>query len=114
MCSVRSAASGIIIGVAIAISAIGPGTAQADPGPTLSPDMQDQLFTSSLEHFGLLFNFPLERDQAQRACQQLRNGSDERSVIDDLVQKGSYSYDVASRIVIAGEGSYCIDVGAPR
>src|SRR6516165_5815065 len=55
------------IGVAIAISLVLATPAHADPTPTFNPSDPDSLFAYALNQSGLLFNFPLEKLQGQRA-----------------------------------------------
>jgi len=98
------------IGVAIAISLVLATPAHADPTPTFNPSDPDSLFAYALNQSGLLFNFPLEKLQGQRACHDYAAGDTSVQVIHNLMDKGSYSFDVANGIFSAAMAAYCLNV----
>jgi len=53
-----------------------------------------------------LFNFPLEKHEGQRACDDYRDGESSINLVYDLMRYGSYSFDVANAIVSSAISVY--------
>ncbi len=75
-----------------------PAYADLDPDATYA-----QLLASD----GVLFNFQLEKYQGQRLCKSLIDGQSTLSAIGDLMDMGSYSFDVANSIASSATVAYC-------
>lgn len=89
------------------VAVFGTGLAHANPDVG---NADDQKFMESLDRYGVLFSFNLEKMQAQRYCANLIAGTDKWRVvtaIDDLALNGGYSLDVAKGIAFSAQNAYC-------
>jgi hypothetical protein len=82
-------------------------SAPLPPGPG-HPGTDDD-FKRELADSGVLFNWPIERDQSRRACDEIRQGWNVLDVVHQLMRYGGYPFDIANHIVTAAEVAYCMD-----
>jgi hypothetical protein len=78
--------------------------AYANPDALNSDDYR---FMQLLENRGLLFNFKLQRYQAQRYCGAVINGQNHTEATKDLIRNGGYTIDVGVSITTAAGMAYC-------
>jgi hypothetical protein len=96
-----------ILAVAVSVSAVFLPAQQANaaPGPE---NAEDQMFARLLDRKGLLYNFALEKYQGQRYCKDVIDGSlTPHEAVNDLMDAGGYSFDVANVITSAAMVAYC-------
>jgi hypothetical protein len=98
---------GIIAGLTVTgmLGLAAPATATPNDG---SEEPGDWLFKNSLQLQGLLFNFPLQKYQAKRYCDDVVRGGSSLEAVEKLMDRGGYSWDVANGISAAAS-AYCFE-----
>jgi hypothetical protein len=85
----------ILVAVPVAVGFAAPAHADSStpvtPAPPTHGDPMDDAFRQALANGGVLFDFPLEKVQGQRACHDYRRGESAVDVIHELMRYGSYS-----------------------